>query len=203
MKESEITEYLTLESFYKKLLSQYIITNVDIKKIDNLFDNSHLYFIEVKQEEKDSYQKSSNIESKYLYVRNDFNIQMLSKEELNYLNEMKNNNNYDFEFLKNTLKRVISSSNDTNQTNPQFYGPLDMKYSANNTDLVIGFRYDHFSNEEELKEKWENNYYKQLKFIEKVLPKIEQELSRLLEMSVKIIEYNDYSVTLSNETKSK
>ena len=78
--------YIELANKYKKIFEQYLLSNINIQSYDQKID-SNTFFIGIGNPNKR--QLVSNLEnhlnSKYFYIINDFYIEKLSIEEINYL----------------------------------------------------------------------------------------------------------------------
>ena len=60
--------------------------------------------------------------------------------------------------------------------------------------MVLGFRYDEFNTQGKTDEQWDDNYNKQLEYINNIMNEAEDKLSKKLGIPVVIIKYDQFSI---------
>jgi len=105
--DNSCERYQLVQSLYKKAFDAYLVKNTDISKLDELIDNSNLYFGAASYNEMDDYQKFSYINSKYIYVRSFIFIEKLDDNDLKILCDRIVNTRYNIdEELLNMVERT-------------------------------------------------------------------------------------------------
>ena len=208
MQEEEIQKYLKLSGLYRALLNKYLKQKC-LENYENIIKESGLNFIPVAEQDQDFYQYYNNCGLTYYYVRNNIYIERLPKEEIQYLQDKLDKQDISFnpedtKFIKKTFSKVIKEDlTDIKEPFEINFGPASTAFFARNDALVIGFRYNQFSdeiNEEEFGEV----YDKQRDFSLMLNQKLEKELKKVLALPVKVIEYDVFSVkSISNKNTNE
>lgn len=194
----EQEKYFSLNNLYRVLLNEYV--SLFLGKYDKELTDSDLGFKTVPLEKQDFYQYYSNGVFNYYYVRNNIYHERLSDTDLDYLQRRAVNGDFsltneDMQFIARTFSGVIeeqtSSSNIDYDIN---YGPMSSSFIASNKALVVGFRYDQFCLDGIDREQWALTNNNQRSFLWDFNTKLQSELCESLPGTVKLIEYDDYSV---------
>ena len=104
--------YLRLYSIYNDLLIQYLIKKYDLKAYDDMLKKSNKNFINVDTLDMDLYQYASSEYLSFLYLRNNINLENLTKEEIQFLNNITNTsltNEYE-EFIDQLIEQEAAQS---------------------------------------------------------------------------------------------
>lgn len=178
---------------YYLYLEKYLNEIIDIKKTDDLVETHQNNFQTASKEDMDIYQDLSSF--KYFYIRNTLYIEKLNEEEIKLLEEKENYDDEIHDFIANTYKKVITTTSDIENANIN-YGPMESDtYYAQVNALVIGFRFDPlYNNDVEDDDIWYDNYIEQQFLITKILQDFEKNMQEKLDIPVKIIKYNEFSV---------
>lgn len=187
--------YLTLQSFYKLLLEKYFDSIFHIRNYDDLLKISDLNFSEVKEEEKDIYQRISNFH--YFYIRNTIYLEKLTIAQINHLIAKFNVQDYNLDektihLIEDTYSLVLE--NDTKEETYINYGPSQTSFFASSKALILGVRYDQYFHSGESDEEWFSNHLKRLEFLQSMISKQIQEMTGKIPIPIQIIIYDDYSV---------
>lgn len=197
--EEEKENYFRLTALYRTLLNKYVYINGLNEAEKNLID-SDLGFIPIEESAQDFYQCYNGTNMKYYYVRNNIYIERLDKEHFAYLLDKLNRSDYSLDtmavnFIKDTLKNVINEDINFSENCVTNFGPISSAFFAKPDCLIIGFRYDEFTENHNLDDsQWEENNMKQRLLLEKQNNEVETTISSNLNISTKVIEYDEYSV---------
>lgn len=101
--------YLKLSTLYKKVFQNYFCKILNLMFYDNLIEQSGL-FKKCLDVNKDYYQLNSDIDLKYIYFRNNYNVENLSVEDINTFLTVTNNEILETVVAK-TFKDVIKINN--------------------------------------------------------------------------------------------
>ena len=198
--ENERQEYMKMYLLYRQLLTEYLIKILNLKEYDNKLIQSDLKFSSTSQKDMDIYQYVCSDFMKYFYIRNDLNIKVLSKEEIQFLKEKISLGDFNLdektsEFIGKTYAKVIFKDVLNNgEIYNVSYGPNAFRFFAPNNAIVIGFRYDEFENNGMNDEQWAELNDKQRNYLSKLLEILKQESEGKLNIPISIIEYDDSSV---------
>lgn len=193
-------EYINLYNLYRKLFTEYIIKKIKLDKYDNEVKESVLKFYEVPKEEMDVYQYFSSEELKYFYIRNNIYIERLTDEELKFLKNKIEKDNYDLDsdtrdIIENTYQKVIYEGNiEDDKKYITLYGPNNRSYLAPSDSIVIGFRYDEFFEDGLEDEIWRIRHLKQVEYLDKIFSELKEENSNFFKEDIKIFKYSQFSV---------
>lgn len=198
MIEQANEKYIELYNKYRKILTKYLIKKLELKKYDELIENSGFNFKKVDVENQDIYQYFSSDLLNYIYIRNNIYIEKLTDEEKNELNSIPSNDDelskLEEDFIERTYKKVIFEDVlGNNESCKVFYGPRTSSYMADNSYVIIGLRYDKYYNPYGNDEDWKNNYMIQSRFISKLLFKMQSEMCLKIDYPTIAIEYGDMS----------
>lgn len=186
------TYYYVLTGYYE-YLNKYINQVLSLKDLEEGLDFQDRYFKGVNDEEKDIYQLQSD--NKYFYARNTLYIENLTKAEIKEMIEDLTNKeeNKIFDFIKKTIKTVISPSDREKETMTNF-GPGLSEFLCDQETFVIGMR---FEDENKLgldDETWKQSYAKRRYIINALKEEAPEEWELILGMKCKIIEYDSGTV---------
>ena len=184
-------KYFELVNKYKALFEKLLLEELPLQLIDDNMKKSALKFIPIKDEDKDYYQMTTTMPLDYIYARNNFYIEKLSKEDLEALGSFDELNDESRKFIKRTLKDVINPYGDDQMV---FYGPENGKYLCDSTDIVIGIRYDEFADTEVSDEKFQERFLAQLKLISQLSTVLEVVGQDNLGTGLKLVQYNEVSI---------
>ncbi len=186
--------YLSIYALYMDLFNQYIIKNTHIKDYDDIVSNDDLGYQVVADENKDIYQQFSDNFLQYFYIRNNLYLERLSNDDINLLKEKIIDENFELdeateELVSRTFRSVIfeNINGDVEHTFLTNFGPEDRKFFAYNHSLVIGVRF--LMDYDDLE-----NYFTLENNLVELCQKVENSLMESLNMDVKVIQYNDYSI---------
>ena len=164
--------YIELANKYKKIFEQYLLSNINIQSYDQKID-SNTFFIGIGNPNKR--QLVSNLEnhlnSKYFYIINDFYIEKLSIEEINYLRNCIENDPQAISIIARTYKEIIKDNYiDGNYSDEKYkvnHGVPIPENFTDNDSLVIKLFYG--KNTKKLEdEEFVNNLTKQNEFLEQI-----------------------------------
>jgi len=97
-----------LQITYKNFLEIYISSLVDFEAIDKIIKDSNLEFKKINDDSYNIYHKESNLNSKYLFIRNNIHIENLNDEQAQKLI----NNDLSEDFIKDTINDVLKEDKD-------------------------------------------------------------------------------------------
>lgn len=193
-------KFIKITNNYKVLFEKFLLTKTSLRTFDNNLVNSKLSFVPIKDEDKDYYQRTSTLNFKYFYLRNNLNIEKLSVEELNYLESL----DYDtlelddknISLIEKTFKSVINPTNieDVESKTILCYGPDIERFSVNVCDLVFGVRFDEYDPVGLSGDEWIHNSCEQMKYLLENMKNLEETLSKELGVEVKTIQYNEFNI---------
>ena len=194
----EKEEYLQLYLKYSDMLYIFLIEKLELKKLDNLLNNSNYNFKIVKEKDMDFYQKLGSKYLKYFYIRNNIFIERLTESEKEYLKQVDINalNNYDF--IENTyLKICLEDMNSNSMVN---YGPDHVDFYKPQNGIIIGYRYDDFDKEEnEDEDLWFKKHNKRILELDFLNVAFNKLVNNKLKTKVYLVRYNEYSVFINKE----
>jgi len=85
-KDDHLTDrYLTAQAIYKAAFLHYINRVANIGKYEKALNKSGYVFLPVKYERQTVYQRYGSLDSRFFFVRNNFHIERLSKDDLKTL----------------------------------------------------------------------------------------------------------------------
>ena len=105
--DDDYSLYLKIQSLYLKVLEKYLESKIDLKKYDDIINNSELDFGEIPEKYKRPFHKISYLNLNHIYIRNFLFIEKLSNEALNiFINKISAN---DFSIDDNLLMIVVNT----------------------------------------------------------------------------------------------
>lgn len=152
--EGQQRTYLYLTTVYRKLLNAYVAFE-GLRKYDIALHESQRVPVPVPECDQDFYQRYSNADLIYFYVRNNTHIERLSREELGFLRERVSERNAvldldSYHFVADTFAKVIRERwakrdesgrlNWSDEDADVNFGPNDDRFFCPNGALVIGCR---------------------------------------------------------------
>lgn len=196
--------YFVIQSLYSRLLELYLDQKLQISKYDNHLLEHSLQFQEVDDEKKDIYQRNSIFH--YFYIRNTLYVEKLNIGDLNYLIHKYNQQNFELdktsmEMIERTYLNVIKSDIASEEESLISYGPFLNSYFAPTDSLVIGFRYNPYTNQNDLEyndDVWFENNMKQTSFLNSFFLTMEQNVQEKIPTSISIMQYTDDTVIVEN-----
>ncbi len=200
MDKETLDAFLNLYSYTQTLLNVCISEMLGVKRYDSYLEYNSLHFQQTKEEDMDIYQYIGSSVMKYLYVRNNLYLERLTEEERRFLIDkmLKNDFSIDEEtkkILESILAKAIveikKTSGELELTN---FGPELPEYFAPMNALVIGLRYDEFYEGDLSDEDWDVQYERQKEEIAKLISQLTNELSAKINIPVKVIPYNEFSI---------
>lgn len=146
-------EFLNIQILYRQKFESILKKYIDFKSIDIVIKNKNINIPEVEDTEYNFYHKYTTLDSKYVFLRNNFHVENLTKDEIKRL--LTNDIN-DVTFFNSTLSKVIFEDGDET-----FFGIPTDEVKIKSRSLVFEFAFDQtkIENIEELKEI--NNIIKQ------------------------------------------
>lgn len=149
--DEQMEKYLIFYNVYSNLLVQYMIKKYDLLEYDKRLEDRKELFGEVPNEDKDMYQYLSNGYLKYFYIRNNIYVERFNKKQLDYLWNIYKTDDYTLtyqneKFVEDTYKDIILEIPNGQVINIS-YGPDNGKFYKPSNSIIIGVRYNQFSNE--------------------------------------------------------
>lgn len=188
--------YLGLNYAYRVLFTLYINKHFNLKKYEEQIEKSKFKFPILKKEKMDIYQYLSSQNFKYFYVRNNFYVERLSIEDKTFLFDcLENLDIISFDdidkFIEKTYERVIFENVlNSGQICDTNYGPINPKYYFPNNSLIIGFRYEEFSDDSEtISEEKEK-----MIFLNELFENMHTDLNYKVKAPLQIVQYDDFSI---------
>ena len=190
-----------MKEIYVKWIIEYLNNKINLKELDDKVSKSELRFIEIKEEDLDYYQKLSRPYLKYFYIRNELNLDKLVEDEKKFIENNKEKV-YDLEienFISKTIDKVILLEDTKFDKFKIAYGPLRDEYMAYNDSIVLGFRFDEKAKIDGLDDDmWLKNYLDKMLYIKKLVEEVKIIGQEKLNKEVKLIKFDEYSVTKIN-----
>lgn len=190
----EKKEYLNLLEKYYDLTLSFLIDKLNLKFYDNLLKRDSDFPL-VSEKNMDLYQYLSFGELDYFYLRNNFYIEHLEKDEFEYLKKVDVKSD-ECEFIEKTLKKVISENVDTDVE--YCFGNDNLEFFKTNGSLIIGVRYNEFLKKVLKNENWSNYYLAVQNKLCVILERLRLEFKSLNGIPISVLVYNDYSVVSLN-----
>jgi len=192
-----MNNYLILYSVYNILLIQFLMKEYYLKDVDEQLAKRVGDFIPISKEMMDLYQYSSLGFLKYFYLRNNIYIERLSDDDKRYLFEIYNSGNYSLNeerenFIRRTyLNTILEYPNNTNRN--FCYGPDNRKFIKPGNAIIIGVRYDQFSNMTDDTNVF-NVFAKRTGQIQILSNFLEYKIKSMSSIPFYVIEYDEFSV---------
>lgn len=184
---SKREKYIEYENLYKKYFEIYMFSLIDLKKYDDLINNSELGFGLVQSKIELKSQLGEYLNLNHIYILNNFYVEKLSREELETLKS--NNKEEILSLIKRTYKEVIKYPRENN--NKQFkvnytnYSSEDVL--SFNDELVIFIYYGSNTKSYYTKEAYLKNYEEKLEFLEQLKNQMSLEIKQKLDINSKIL----------------
>ena len=195
---NEVNEkYFNVYTKYRCGLENYLIKLFNIKKYDDMLFESEYYFVPLKNEQKDFYQKSSSGNLKYIYLRNNIYIERLSTGDLNRIVYLDLNRHYDKLVLEKIIEKtyMLVISEYINGNNLCSLSSVnDLSMMVKNKEFVFGVRYNEFEKNNLNNDDWMNCFINQHKYLDVVLKKATNDIYNKTQMHINFIVYNDYNL---------
>ena len=180
-------KYLKYENLYKKYFEVYVFSLVNLKKYDDLINNSELGFGLVKGNIQLKSQLNEYLNLNHIYILNNFYVEKLNGEELEILNS--NNNEEVLALIKRTYKEIIKYTRENqnmrfkiNYTNSSSEDVLSF-----NDELVIHIYYGSNTKKYNTKEAYLKNYIEKKEFLEQLKNQISIEIKQKLDIDSSIL----------------
>lgn len=194
--------YNAIQKIYLKGLEKYLLDKVDLKKYDNMLENSECEILSLPDEKKSYYQQISTLNFKYIFIRNNMYVEKLSSEVLNFFIDKINKNDFSIDnqvedIIEHTYKQVISKNfingkyieNATILYDAEFGNSEN--YSAKCDDLVLVIQIADRDTNMTRKE-YIQYLRKRIDIINKVQEELYKDLLKNLDINVKIFVRNNY-----------
>lgn len=129
-----IEDFLKLQKKYRTGLENVLKKFIDFEEIDRNIEQDGLDIPVVLDEEQNFYRRFSTLNSKYVFLRNNFHIENLTEEEIR---QLIHNQAVSIDFLNQTLSRVIFEEGDYT-----LFGPSSKKELVKSKSIVFEFAFD-------------------------------------------------------------
>ena len=161
-------------NLYKNCFISYLISNLDLKKYDDMIEKERLYF-------SPSGSIFKNLGSNYFSLLNEFYLDKLEDCYKNILSSKSNIDDEVFLIVKETYKKVLKKDD----SEFIMYNPPLPEHRVKNGSIVFEFVYG--KNSEKLnEEEYLKNMKKQREFIDKISGLIIREVEEKLEVACTI-----------------
>lgn len=186
--------YLNVQALYRKAFEKYLLSNVDLKKYDDILKESELDFGIIDDEHKYIFHEKSYMNLNYLYVRNYFYIEKLNDEYVELLLERLSNKNYDidtvmFKMVEETFRDVINDNYKYEQyhdSTTTCYGSNVPRNIVNSKSLVIVLQYGK-NKRTYTKDEFIINQYKKQEYLKNIISDIEGYVSNIINAPTKVL----------------
>lgn len=194
-----VDEYAKLYSLYRKLFVKFMIKKLNLKNYDERIKDSGLNFCVTKKETMDVYQSYSSEYLDYFYLRNNIYIEKLDYNEINFLREKFNSNNFDLDeesknMIENSYKKVIFEDALKNGKECITFWGSSSYYMAENNSLIIGIRYNEFSKNGLTDYEWDELHTRQKKFLDALTKEMKENFKKIINIPLYIFKYNEFSL---------
>lgn len=194
LSDNDKIKYINLLQKYIHCFVIFINKKINLNEFEEyLLNQSKCEYKEVEYLDMDLYQLLCSSYFKYFYIRNDIYIEHLTNDEQMFLGSLNDESyiaNIDkiVKFVEDSYKKVISDGSKTKK----ILGPSDhLKFSFSNDDIVIGFRYNRFYNNQNID--WNINDDYKLNELNNMFSILNARLLGLQD-KIKILEYTDESI---------
>ena len=185
--------YVALYQKYHGLVLKYLLAKTSLLSFDKSLKNNEDKFVPVDKANMDLYQFLCSDSLNYFYLRNNLYIEHLTSEELEYLKSVDVNGDTT-EFIEKTLQRAITELPDKNEKVNLCFGGDALKFFKPNGSLVIGVRYDEFSDKIPDDDKWMDTYMDIKGELEMFMDTFTFTYPNINNIPIEVIQYNEYSV---------
>ena len=188
-------DYLLLQAVYKTIFNEYLNSVADFHKYENKLALSGLKYIPIEPEKLDVYQKYGSFGREFIYLRNNFHIEVLSADDLNLLKGIVDGDSAigDDDLLQmagRTFRDVVTIHYEGNVGS--FKAVYDARvfntYSAPNEALVFAIKHEWEFDEKGNVVSLETEKQKE-QFVFQLKHEMETELSELLGVNVVVFAY--------------
>ena len=133
-KINNITEdrFIELQIKYRNYFNKILNKLIDFESIDKELNNI-VELPQIEDTEYNFYHINSNLNSKYLFLRNNIHIENLTKEELEKLE----NDNFDESFIQSTIEKVLFEEEDNT-----FFGLTAENFLAKSKSIVLELSFE-------------------------------------------------------------
>lgn len=189
---TENKEYLNIYSLYRKFYTEYIYNTLDLKKYESKLKASGLQFKGINDKNKDFFQRFSNEILEYFFIRNILYIDELNNEEIDELRLRVIEKKYIFDekaekLIEETYKKVLKRNNI--EDSEIIRGIVCENYLIKEGTLILGMRYNSFTENGLSGSKWLDDYISKLKFLEDLFLEIKKDVTEKLLIPVEILRY--------------
>ena len=187
-------KYLKIQSFYRKILEDYILENIDIANYDEKISNSNLEFGLIDNKMMNLYHRTSYMNLKYIYLRNYLFIEKMSKDDIDYLYNKILKKDYiigdkELDIIKRTYKNVINDNykhGEYKKNTTTCYGNVTPDNILPSDSLVFCIHYGK-NNKKLDKVGFLENYKQKNEFLNNLKNEMEDKISKKLDVDVKIL----------------
>jgi len=189
---------------YKILFEKFLLYKLPLKEMDDKIRDSGLLFISVGNEDMDIYQMMSTLNLKYIYLRNNLNVDKLSMKDIDLIinlddKDLSKPSNMLFDLVERTFKDVLDMNRENEEIGHMVcYGPDRNGFWFDSRELVFGVRQDEYvDNGLGEEQEWLDNYFKQLQFLGKIFNELQTKFSDILGVKVNFLYYDNVSIEKS------
>ena len=187
-----------MQEKYRVLFFKYIYELLELNKYENELIKNNISYID-KENLMDEKEKICLKYSKYFYLLNEINFELLKEEEIEYLENINNEEltNEVISFLKKTYGRVLLYNSPNEKT---YYGPfMNPRFEVDSDGIGIGLKFEEFGLVNGPRKNLES-LRKDSKIIEKIINEIE---NKQIGIKFKILKYNEMYEPLNRNTSFK
>lgn len=197
IKSGKLDRYSIIQAFYRKAFDLYIKSLIDVKKYDDMIENSGLDFTVIPDDRKSIYHYVSSLDLKYIYVRNFLFIEKLSLEYLNIFIDKIKKDDYVvddsiLDVVKRTYKDVIKDNcihGEYKELTTACYGAWTEENLVSSNNLVLCIHYGLNSKQLEMDEFIKNSLEKK-EFLKKLISEMETDFEEKLGVVTTILVRN-------------
>ena len=169
-------EFLKLQLKYREEFESFLKKIVSFSSFDQLLTKENIKILEIEDKNDNFYHKFSSLNSKYLFLRNNYHIERLKEKDLDVLKgSLFDDKKLEENFILKTFKEVLFEDGDQ-----AMFGVPMLKNLANSKSLVFELAYD-----DKLCSVEESKIIR--KFYENTLVKLQKFLKNELNVDVNII----------------
>lgn len=182
-------EYKILQKKYYLLLEAFLCQNLHLKEIETKLDASNRFFN--RRQDLIANLENQNIQLSYFFIRSNLNIENLSEDELNVLNQSKDLKHL-YLLVKKTFLKVIKVNFLYGQKIEEsriLYDGTSESYLKSNNSLVLGF-VDDLTSEKIPDDEWDTFSLQRDELKTKVFSDIKNEALVKIGCNIEFIEYS-------------
>ena len=176
-------DFINAQVKYRMEIEKIIKNYIDFTNIDKYIKSKNIEVPKVLDKEYNFYHKYSTLGSDYIYLRNNYHVENLSTEELEYLI---NSSNIESNFFNKTIKKVMFENN-------TFFGSATDENLVSSNSLIFEFSYD------QTKCKDLEQLHKIKEIIKDISEKIKTNMKNLFNLNCSFIIYNSIPDYYYNE----